>query len=365
MRADVVIIGGGIAGLSAAAYLADRADVVLFEAEPTLGYHATGRSAAMYTECYGSPTIRDLARASKAYLVDRGLGDDKPVLFVAPRDDPDAIAATFGEFRPFVPTLRTVSADEAKDVCDALEVDAIAGGVLEPHAMELDVHGIESSYRTTARAAGAAILTDHRVRSLTSTDHGWVVESADTETHARVVIDAAGAWGDHVATMAGVAPLGLSPLKRSAFVWDPHRHAAEWPLVVDTGERWYFRPEGPNLLGSAASEIPSEPVDARHDEIDVALGIERINEVTDLDIRSITTAWAGLRTFTPDRTPAVGFDPSHEGFFWLVGQGGYGIKTSPALAALTAGLVLDNAVPATVADHGITQRDLDPARFRS
>ena len=367
MDVDIIVIGGGIAGLSAAAFLAERADVVLLEAETTLGYHATGRSAAMYTECYGNASIRRLAMASKTYLVDRDepLGIERPVLFVAPDDEPDAIGATFDEFRPGVPSLRIVSAQESHEICDALDTSRISGGVLEPHAMELDVHGIEMSYRQTALAGGASIRTDRRVETISTVDRRWRVTAGDTTWEAPVVVNAAGAWGDEIASSAGVAPLGLTPLRRSAFIFDPHRPARDWPLVVDTSEQWYFKPEGPNVLGSAANEIPSDPVDARPDELDIALGIDRINAATDFGIRSIASSWAGLRTFTPDRTPAVGFDPAHEGFFWLVGQGGYGIKTSPALAAITAGLVLDGQLPDEVARHGVTPRDLDPARFRS
>ena len=365
MHADVVIVGGGIAGLSLAAFLGGRSDVVLLEAEPTLGYHATGRSAAMYTECYGSPTIRRLAQASKAYLVDNDLGAERPVLFVAPEGEPDAVLATYQEYRPAVPSLRMISATEAHDVCDALLTNQIAGGVLEPHAMELDVHGLETSYRSAALDTGVEILTDHPVRSMARHDGTWTVQAGDIEVTSPLVVNAAGAWGDVVAEMAAVRPLDLRPLKRSAFLVASRRDVDTWPLVVDTDERWYFRPEGPNVLGSAASEIPSEPVDARHDEIDVALGIERINEATDLGIRSIVTAWAGLRTFTPDRTPAVGFDPVVDGFFWLVGQGGYGIKTSPAIAEFAAGLILDGGVPARLGELGVTQQDLDPARFPS
>jgi D-arginine dehydrogenase len=181
---------------------------------------------------------------------------------------------------------------------------------------------------------------------------------------ARVVVNAAGAWADQVAVLAGIAPIGLTPLLRSVFTFNAGTESAFWPLVVDAREQWYFKPEGPNVLGSGASELPSDPVDARPPEIDVALGIEKINSATTLAIRSVRNTWAGLRTFAPDRIPVVGLDPISPGFFWLAGQGGYGIKTSPALGELAASLILTDTVPDVISAFGITRESLSPERLR-
>jgi D-arginine dehydrogenase len=365
MNADVVVVGGGIAGVSVAAFLADRADVVLVEAESSLGYHATGRSAALYTECYGAAVIPRLARASKWFFTSptEPLGSPRGVLFVEDESQETTIDDLEALFSPSVPDLERLSGDDAASHCPALRPEHITAGLLEPGAMDLDVHGIETSFRRQAKAGGAEFMLDHEATHI-ERSNGWTVDAGGISITARIVVDAAGAWGDDVAQLAGVAPLGLLPLKRSAFLTATEMDAHAWPLVVDSDETWYFKPEGPNILGSAASEILVPPSDARPDEIDIALGIERINEATTLGIRSVSSTWAGLRTFTSDRVPAVGFDPDNTGFFWLVGQGGYGIKTAPALGQAAAGLILDGTMPETLEAHGVTEASVAPGRFR-
>lgn len=363
MNADVIVIGGGIAGVSAAAALSRRATVVLVEAEGSLNYHASGRSAAMYSECRGSEAIRLLTKESRQFFTDaeEGVTTPRPVLYVAPHDEPDRVASMLAEFQPLLPSLREVGPAEIVDICDAVRPSTVSSGMLEPDAMELDVDLIASAFQREAKVNGVSILLDQRAKAASRASGSWEI-TTDIDTHtAPVIVNAAGAWGDEVAAAAGAAPLGLTPLKRSVFLFDPQRDVTSWPLLVDTGERWYLKPEGPNVLGSAASEEPYPPMDARPDELDIALGIERISETTDLTIRSVRSSWAGLRTFTSDRTPAVGFDAAVEGFFWLVGQGGSGIKTAPALAEYSASLILDNAVPAWSSVH--LERELDPVRF--
>ncbi len=366
MHVDVAIIGGGIAGLSAGAFLAPRTSVAVFEKESTLGYHATGRSAALYTECYGEEPIRRLTLASKSYFLDRDepFGTERGVMFVAPAGDLSAVHELYSTFSPLVPDLKVLSPSEVSDLVPVIDAKDTAGAVLEPGALDLDVHRILTSYATTVRAHNGSILTTAEGTSFDRVDRRWRIEAGDHIVTADTLVNAAGAWGDRVATSAGVAPLGLTPLKRCAFTFDPGFETAGWPMVVDTGENWYMKPEGPHLLGSAASEIPQEPSDARHDELDVALGIMRITEATSLQIRSVKNQWAGLRTFTPDRTPAVGRDPEKPDFFWLVGQGGYGIHTSPAMGAMAAGLIMDDQLPDRLAGYGITRQMFDPSRLR-
>ncbi len=366
MRVDVAVIGGGIAGLSAAAFLSPRASVVVIEQEPTLGYHATGRSAALYTECYGEEPIRRLTLASKPYFIDRAepFGTPRGVMFLAPRDHLTAVREFSSTFSALVPDLEELSPNQVHALVPVIAAENTAGGVFEPRALDLDVHGILASYTAMVRKHDGRILTASEGSAFAQADGMWQIESGDHTITAAILVNASGPWGDHVASKAGVQPLGLTPLKRCVFTFDPGLETADWPMVVDMGERWYMKPEGPHLLGSAASEIPEEPSDARHDEQDVALGIMRISEATTLTIRSVKNQWAGLRTFTPDRVPAVGFDPDVPGFFWLVGQGGYGIHTSPAMGAMAAGLILDDRVPDQLAAHGITWEMFNPARFR-
>jgi D-arginine dehydrogenase len=190
------------------------------------------------------------------------------------------------------------------------------------------------------------------------------VAAGDLEIEAGTVVNAAGAWGDAVALMAGFDPIGLTPFLRSVFTARIPMPTADWPFIIDANERWYFKPEGPNILGSAASELASEPCDARAPEIDIALGIERVNSLTSLGVRSVVNTWAGLRTFTPDRTPAVGFEGEDSRFLWVVGQGGYGIMTSPALGEIAASLIISGGLPQRMAAFEITQESLSPARFR-
>jgi D-arginine dehydrogenase len=366
MRVDIAIIGGGIAGLSCAAALGTEASVAILEAESTLGYHATGRSAALYTECYGSEVIRRLAKASKGYYTQSHpeLGAVRGLIFPAPVGDTDVLEWLASEYTPLVPSFVRITPREVEEACPLLPANMTAGGMYEPGALDLDVDGLQTSFVRTSRNNGVTILQDAPVTSIVRNAGAWVLTSGDTRVECETVVNAAGAWGDVVAGLAGVTPLGLSALARSVFTFDPGRNPSRWPMVVDARERWYIKPEGPHMLGSAASELSGEPRDARPDELDIATGIDRINRATTLDIRSVKNTWAGLRTFTEDRVPAVGRDGNDPGFFWLVGQGGYGIKTSPALGSLAAGLLLRDEVPPELSEFGVKREDLDPRRLR-
>jgi D-arginine dehydrogenase len=261
------------------------------------------------------------------------------------------------------PGLRSISPAEAEALCPVLRPEMIAAAALEPDAHDIDVAAVLRMYVTRASVAGAAIHRRSRLERAERAGDRWVLHHAGGALLARVVVNAAGAWADEVATRFGVRPCGLQPLRRTIAIARTGQPVdPTWPLVADVDDAFYFRPEGPNVLISPADETPSPPCDARPDERDVALAIERVNRVTELGIRSVVTAWAGLRTFTPDRVPVAGFDPRVPGLFWLAGQGGYGIQTAPALAVLAAALIGDDKRSLASLD-GVDPAALSPTRL--
>ena len=376
VTADFVVIGGGMAGVSVAANLlgsggaarsgAAAGSVLLLEAEATLAHHTTGRSAAKFLETYGAAPIRALTRASRP-LYDAAPTDGETPGLLAPSAElivADAASEAALDARvKEVPSLRRLSAGEARGICPALSESYVAGAALEDGAADIDVLALHQHYLRAARRRGLTVRSGARVRSAVRTGGAWRLETSDGTVEAGVVIDAAGAWADRVAAEFGAAPVGLAPLRRTIAVVPAGAAARSWPLVADMNETFYFKPEGDALLISPTDETPSEPVDARPDELDVALAIERVNAATTLDIRSVRTTWAGLRTFAPDRLPVAGYDPAVPGFFWLAGQGGYGIQMAPALAVTAAALVRGEPVPAEILAEGVDPAELAPARF--
>ncbi|HHC09365.1 MAG TPA: FAD-binding oxidoreductase [Actinobacteria bacterium] len=351
-RVDVVVVGAGIAGASAAYELAAHGDVALVEREPVAGYHTTGRSAALYTESYEKGPVQLLTLASGPFLrdppddfVDHPLLTPLPVLYVATAAQLETLDRIVAEVAGRT-ELRRLGGEELHQACPALDPTRLVAGLLEPAAHEIDVHALHQGYLRGARRRGTATLLDTAVTALRRRDRRWEVRAGETVLVADVVVDAAGAWADEVAVLADVEPLGLTPLRRTAFTFGAEGHdLTGWPMVVDADERFYFKPERDQLMGSLADETPSEPCDARPEEIDVALAIERITAVTDFTIRSVRRTWAGLRTFSPDRLPVVGFEPTADGFLWLAGQGGFGIMTAPAMARLAAAIVAGGPLP--------------------
>jgi D-arginine dehydrogenase len=370
--ADAVVVGAGIAGASAGWALAERGlRVVVLEAEPAAGHHATGRSAALLTETYGAPAVAALVRASRPFLVDPPDGfTDVPltaprgVLWIATEAGADELRA---EAATWAAEHEVLDAAGARRIVPVVRDEAAVVAVHEPGALDLDVDALLQAYLRRLRSLGGTVATAAPVTAVDRAgDGGWVVRTAAGGVAAPVLVDAAGAWADVVARLAGVEPLGLAPLRRTAFLFRPPEghDTRSWPLVSDVGEAFYVKPDAGMLLGSPADTTPSEPCDARPEEVDVALGIQEIEAAMHLEVRGVTAPWAGLRTFTPDHVPTVGRDPEHPGFVWLAGQGGYGIKTSPAMAWAAAAAVLDEPLPAPLAAAGLTAADLDPARFR-
>ena len=357
--ADVLVVGGGIAGVSVAAELASDHRVVLVEAEQVLAHHTTGRSAAILIEGYGHPAVRALTSESRALLLDPpGPAPESPLCHprqmvqVAREDQLDELARLLAQ----EPSFEAIDGAGLRALVPVLASSVVAGAI-ETTSLDLDVGAIHQWYLRRARDSGAQVFTRARLAALTRMGGGWEAVAGPHTIHAATVVNAAGAWGDVVSAMAGVAPAGLTPCRRTAFtVKTTNLGSADWPLVVDVSEQFYFRPEGASqLLCSPADETPEDPRDTRHEELDVAIAIERINAATTLNISHVLTAWAGQRTFSPDRAPVIGFDTTQPGFFWLVGQGGTGIQTAPGAARLAAGIIRGTAQPGPLGPRNPTE----------
>ena len=351
MSHDVVIVGGGVAGLSLAAALAPSARVALLEAEGRLGHHASGRSAALFAEGYGNAAVRALNRASRPAHEAAGVLSPRGVLLVAPDEGAAEEAREMG--------LERIGPEEAREVVPILEARAVGFASLDPHIPGIDTDRLMQGYAREARAHGAEIVTAAPAQAIRP---GWVVETPRGAFEAPVLVDAAGAWADRVAAMAGVAPLGLVPHRRSmAVIPAPGGHdVAGWPMLLGAGESWYAKPEAGRLLVSPAEEDACEPHDAFADDMVLAEGLARYEAFVTEPVTRLLSSWAGLRTFAPDRALVIGRDPDAAGFFWLAGQGGYGFQTAPAAAALAAALL--GGAPAEL-DAGVVAA-LDPARLR-
>jgi len=368
---DYIVIGGGMAGCSVAYFLSADARVLVLERESQPGYHTTGRSAASYTTVYGNAVIRGLTIAGRPFYEDPPAGfSDVPLLtplgalffandvhlsmlesLIKDVDDPSRLVELTGdEVRARVPVLGP----------------EVVAGAYETTARGIDVHALHQGFIRGLRANGGTLRTDADVRSLDPANGQWRVETEQTTFRAPVVINASGAWGDVIADRAGVRRLDLQPLRRTALTFrpDPEIGFAQWPITVEIAEDFYLKPESGLLMLSPADEIPSDPCDAQPEEIDIATAIDLVENATSLRVRRIEHKWAGLRTFTSDRTPVAGFDPDAPGFFWLVGQGGYGIQTAPGLGQAAAALAKGAALPAVFAETGLTGEELSVARLR-
>ena len=370
---DFVVIGAGIAGTSAACELARLGDVLLLEREEVPGYHSTGRSAAVLTENYGVDVIRKLTVASRGFLespppgfADHPLLIPRPVLFVARSDQMPRLEAMLVPARQLVPSIRMIDADEAIELCPTLRPEYIAGGLLEPDAMDIDVAAMHQGFLNAFRARGGLLRTNREVVGLERSGTGWTVHATGETISCSTVINAAGAWCDEIARSAGVTAAGLTPKRRTAFVFDvpAGTDADGWPSVIDSDEEFYFKPESSGLLGSPADATPVAACDVQPEMLDIALAIDRIQRATTLQITRVRSKWAGLRTFARDGAPVVGMDPATPGFLWLAGQGGYGIMTAPALSRTVAALVEHGELPNDLCELGLSLMDLGPERLR-
>lgn len=362
---DTLVIGAGIAGATAAAHIAPDRRVALIEAEETAGYHTTGRSAAMWIQNYGPPDIRLLTGLSRAFFetppagfTDTPLMSRRPVVIVATPDK----AARIDEILASGNGIAEFPLADLTALIPALRPGHIARATIEADAFDMDVAALHQGFLRALRTHGGTLALRNRAGRIAREAGLWRVETSTGDIFtAPILVNSAGAWGDEIGQAAGLTPRGLVPKRRTAAIVDPAPYnVAAWPLLVEVDDEWYCRPEArTRLLCSPADETPDRPHDVQPDELDIAIAIDRVQQALDLNIRRVEHAWAGLRTFTPDGSLALGWDETEPTFLWCVGQGGYGIQTSPAAGRLAADIVAGR-------DPGkagsILQR-IDPRRF--
>ncbi|GAC1310336.1 MAG: FAD-dependent catabolic D-arginine dehydrogenase DauA [Steroidobacteraceae bacterium] len=368
----MLVIGGGIAGASAAYEIAASSSVLLLEREAQCGYHSTGRSAASFTENYGNGVVRRLAIASRRFLetppsgfCDHSLLLPRGLLTIARSDQLDLLAAQFKIATSLVPSIVAIEAAAALEHVPILRPDYVAAAFYEPDSMDLDVNGLHLGYLRGARARGVRVVVNCDVLAVDYRDAVWSVTTAQGSFEAPIVVNAAGAWADTIAGLAGLPPLGLVPKRRTAFNLPLPTGAASrgWPMVDDVGDELYFKPDAGQLLVSPSDATPSDPVDAQPEDLDVAVAVERFERMTRLPVMRVSRSWAGLRTYAPDGSPVVGWDGVGRGFFWLAGQGGFGIKTSPALSRACAAMIHGGDLPAELQQLSLTAEQLSPRRL--
>lgn len=359
---DFAVIGAGMAGASIAAELAPHAQVLLLEAEDAPGYHATGRSAAFWEECYGGPGVVPLTLASGPYLAEHGFLAPRGALYVGRAEDRgamDEFVATFAGTGVTIERLDRAGLEGLVPQMRGEWCDAIH----EPACADIDVAGLHQHYLATARRGGVALECRAQVTGLKRVSGGWrIVTATGAEFRAARIINAAGAWADALAALAGVAPIGIQPLRRTVVQLrvDPEA-PADLPLVLDINGGFYFKPDSGRLWLSPHDEIPTAPGDVAPEELDVAIAIDRFETATGWRIAALERRWAGLRSFAPDRLPVYGDDPADAAFFWFAGQGGFGIQTAPAAARLGAQLATGQGPDAMT--RGLDPACYSPARF--
>lgn len=370
VEADIIVIGAGIAGTSAAAALADSASVIVLDQEAQPGYHSTGRSAATWAPFYGPDVIQQLTAASKPTLSNPATDMGKipftaarGEMMLGRRGDEEEIERhkAFG--------MHSITIKEAREYVPLLK-DSVTDTLYTDNMLSIDVDALHQAYIKKVKSSGGKIECDQKVLSLEYIDNKWMVKTATAQYSAATVVNAAGAWADQIASLAGAAQIGLQAKRRSAALAPYANDAmADWPMIFGAGECFYCTPFGNGMMISPADETIVEPHDAWPEDIDIATGIELFQQFIEYDVQSLIHQWAGLRTFAPDGNPAVGFDSALPGFFWLAGQGGYGIQTSPAMGALCRALIFPESgidernITLSEADIRAFEKALSPGRF--
>lgn len=374
-RVEIVVIGGGIAGVSAAALFARHAPTMLLERESALGYHSSGRSATFYHFGIGDDVVRGLTAASRFFFADPPPGysdvplwQEKAALFIATPQHMDELVALETEMRRFTDSIARVGPDEMQAIVPVLKVggEGAVAGVLDTGGRKLDADLLLQANARALRAAGGEIRFNAGVTGIAHDGAEWIVDTAEGSYAAKTVVNAAGAWADELAVLAGVRPLGLTPLRRTIIGFDPPEGIpiADWPFlktVQDDG--FYMLPDAGRLLVSPMDVTPSPPCDVQPEDYEMALAAWRIEEATTLSVGRIALKWAGLRSFVADKVPTAGFAPDAPGFFWLAGQGGYGLQTSPAMAMAAEALLFGLPWPGLLSEHGVEPHHIRPDRL--
>lgn len=372
MTADFLIIGGGIAGASLAYWLAPHGRTVLLERESQPGYHSTGRSAALFFESYGTPQVRALTLASRAFFenpptgfAEQALLGPRGALMIARPGEQALLDEHWALLHAINPRAELLTSAAACARVPVLRPDQVLGAVYEPDPNDMDVHSLHQGYLRGLRAHGGSLVCNAEATAIEFVDGVWQVEAGGATYRAPVLVNAAGAWCDEIAALAGVARIGLVPKRRSAFMFDAPSIPgwSHWPMCIGLDHSWYIKPDAGMMLGSPANEEPMTPQDVQPEEMDIALGMYRIEEMTTLEIRRPGRRWAGLRSFVADGDLVGGFDVQAPGFFWLAAQGGYGIQTSAAMGEACAALVRGAPLPQRIADYGLSAAMLSPARL--
>ena len=368
---DFLIIGGGIAGASIGYWLAAQGRVTLLERESQPGYHTTGRSAALFMASYGTPQVRALTLASRAFLdapppyfAAQPILSPRGAMMLATPEQAQLLDEHWAIFQSTSPLSRRLNRDQAVAMVPVLRAEQVLGAAYEPDASDIDVHALHQGYLKGLRRQGGSVHVGADVQAIERVGTDWQVHTAEGRFSAPVLINAAGAWCDVLATLAGVRPIGLVPKRRSAFVFAPPLglRVHDWPCVAGVDESWYIKPDAGMLLGSPANADPTHPQDVQPEELDIAIGIHRIETMTTLKVTRPMRAWAGLRSFVADGDLVGGFDAAAPGFFWLAAQGGYGIQTSAAMGQACAALAGGRPIPPHIADVGLTAAMLSPTR---
>ena len=372
--ADFLIIGGGIAGISAAARLASHGKAIVLEAEDAIGYHSSGRSAAFYHFGLGNPLVRGLTAFSRAFFEtppegfsEVPLSTPVPALFIATEAMVPALDALHDAMALYTDTVERTDEAAMRALCPLLRFgdEGIVAGVIDHAGRGLDADALLQGFARIVRQRGA-VLNGQRIASISRQGADWQVVSEKGEAYsAPIIINAAGSWADRIAAMAGVAPIGLAPKRRTIIVFDPPEgsDARAWPFIKTAVDEFYMVPQGNRLIASPTDEVESDPCDAQPEDYDLALAAWRVEQYTTMTVPRIAHKWAGLRSFVADRMPVAGYAPDAPGFFWLAGQGGFGLQTAPAMAALTEALVTGGPWPDELATLGILPQNVSPERL--
>lgn len=370
---DFLVIGAGIGGASAAYGLAQHGSVIIVEKESQPGYHTTGRSAAFYAETYGNDDVSLLTLGSKSFFLSPPAGfcetpliTNRSALYIARRDQLTACDKMFRSKSLRLPSLERLDTNQILEIAPYIKIDYPAGAVFDPECKDIDVNNLHQGFLRAARKFGAELATNQQVVFLQQQGQYWFTITDDFSIRSKIVVNASGAWGDEIAQLAGIDPIGLVPKRRTIVIGSLRtgRLNDSSPLVLDIEDQFYFKPENGRILASPGDETPMPPCDIQPDELDIAIAIDRIEKISTLVFDHVINKWAGLRTFALDQSPVIGMDPTYNGFFWAVGQGGFGIQTAPAISALIRSLIVDNKVPEHLKVLGVKADMFAPGRLR-